>query len=274
MSSAGVSTTTGGLAQFANSFAISPIILVGGAANNTSGGKLPISQLLQPGNWPSGPLSPSAGIDLDNFFALFTVMPGDTLIENINAKWPLANQQVAANAIISQPLHLSLRMTCPGREESGVTYAGKQAVMTALQSTLQQHTDLGGWYDVATPSYLYQGCLLLSLRDITDASQGGQVQVEYIWEFEQPLISTAAAQGAQNVFMSKLTNQTINTGGALGSNPAAASVGNPSSPITPSVVPGAQGLSGVSAGSAFLAPVPTGSPVPPLNAVSPITPGS
>jgi hypothetical protein len=108
------SSAAGGIAAFQNSFELSPIILVQGLAANVTGGKIAVQSLLQPNNWPQGLLSPSAGVDPDDFFARFVVMAGDTLIENQIAHWPLANQQVAANAVIEQPLRLALRMICPG----------------------------------------------------------------------------------------------------------------------------------------------------------------
>jgi hypothetical protein len=142
--------------------------------------------------------------------------------------------------------------------------------MQALQSSLIQHINAGGWFDVATPAFLYQGCLLTALRDVTDSSGGGQVQLAYVWEFEQPLITVAAAQGAMNIYMQKITNQTVNTGGPLGSNPANASVGNPNTGLAPATQPAASSLSGASVQAATQS---TGA-APPLNAVAPIPPGS
>lgn len=258
-----------GVAAFANSYELSPIIFVGGVAGNISGGKLPISQVMQSDNWPGGPTGPSAGGDSSTFFAHFYPFGGQ-LARNEVARWPLANMAVAANDVIAQPLLISLRMTAPGNPDTGVSYAGKQAVMTALQATIAQHTALGGWYDVATPSYLYQGCLLLNLRETGGYDEsGGQAQVEWIWEFEQPLITLAAAQGAYNQAMQKVAAQTANSGDPPGSQPLQTTAGAPSANVTGSVIPGASGLTAAQGTSST-----PGSPAPPLTAVSPIPPGS
>jgi hypothetical protein len=269
VSSSGVPAGSGGgLSAFANSFELSPIIFVGGIASGSSGGQLPISQLLQAGNWPSGPLGASAGLDPANFFAHFYPFNGQLAVNEI-AHWPMANLVVAANDQISQPLTINLLMMVPGNPESGVTYDGKQAVMTALQNSLAQHLAQGGYFNVATPSYLYQGCLLKALREVGPGSpDGGQAQVEWVWEFEQPLITLAAAQGAQNTAMARITGQTINTGNPP-ATPVQTGVGAPTSNLTGSLIPGAAGLAGVTANRS-----PIGAPAPPLTAVSPIPPGS
>lgn len=261
-----------GPSAFAVSYQISPIILVSGIAQNVSGGMIPIVSLLQSQDYDLGLLSQSNPTDLEDFFANFVVLDGDTLIQNEISHWPLANLVVAANNVVSDPLKVSLLMNCPGQViDGGISYTGKQAVMTALQNSLTQHIAQGGWFNVATPSFVYSGCLLLSLRNVSRVS-GGQVQLQYVWEFEQPLISAAAAQGAMNTQMQKISSQTQTTGDPPSSGATAASVGVPSSNIASSLVPAAQNPAGSNV-------VPTGAAsgaqngVPSVASVSPIAPG-
>lgn len=253
---------------FTVSYQISPIILVGGIAQNVSGGMIPVVSLTQSQDYDLGLLSQSNATDLENFFATYTVLDGDTLIQNEISHWPLANLVVAANNVISDPLKVSLLMMCPGQtQDGGVSYSGKLAVMTALQNSLSSHVAQGGWFNVATPSFIYQGCLLLSLRNVSHV-QGGQVQVQYVWEFEQPLITTAAAQGAQNTQMAKISSQTQTSGDPPAAGPAAASVGQPSSNIAGSLVPAAQGGQ-----ASNVAPSTPGASGVSVAAVSPVAPG-
>jgi hypothetical protein len=277
VSSAGVSAASpwssgGGLTTFANSFEISPIVFVNGIAGGSSGAKLPISQILQSNNWLGGLFSGGSGVE--DFFAHFYPFNG-SLAKNEIAHWPMANLVVAANDVIAQPLTFSLLMVAPANPDAGVTYDGKQAVMTALQKSVAQHISLGGWFDVATPSFLYQGCLLTDLREVGGSTtDGGQAQVEWVWEFEQPLISVQAAQGAQNAAMAKITANVTTSGNPV-TTPALTSVGAPGSGVTQSLLPGAAAL------TAAQAPAPSstltsvvGVTLPSLNSVSPIPPGT
>lgn len=258
------------IVPFAVSFSISPIILVGGVAQGVTGGMIPIVQLLQPDIFSDGLLSQPDTLALEDYFAVFSVIPGGSLLKNQIARWPLANLTVAANDQITQPLQISLRMTAPAQtRDGGINYNGKQSVMTNLQSTLAQHVAQGGWFNVVTPSYLYQGCLLTDLRDITGLPDGGQVQAEWQWDFEQPLITTAAAQAAQNQVMAKVSSQTQMTGDPPGSQPASVAVGAPGSNVVQNVVPSAAQPQG----SNVAQPSP-GSVPPPSSSVSPIPPGS
>lgn len=247
---------------FANSFEISPIILVGGIANTLGSGQppnaqLPIAQLLSPNLFPGGATGTSqGGSDTDDFFARFVLVEGGTLQEWAIATWPLANQAVAANDVIQQPLRLSLRMICPARVET-VGYVSKSQTMTNLVNQLTSHIGQGGYFTVATPSYVYVGMLLTKLTDVTDWSPGRQVQVEWQFDFVQPLITDAAAQAAQNTAMSKITSQT---------GPVTQGAGGQGGSGT---VPSASGLAGAS-----VFPNTGASSTPDVSAVSPIAPGS
>lgn len=230
-------TTSPGLVQFTVAFQISPIILTGGIAENVPGGMIPIVSLTNAKNYDLGLLSTSKSIDLNDYFAQFVVPGGSTLIDDQVATYPFANQQVAANAIIVQPLRVSLVMNVPVRKAGG--YADKLQVMTALQASLTQHNLKGGTYTVATPSFLYTDCLLTSLRDIS-GGESHQAQTTYQWDFVQPLLTAKDAAQAQNSLMSHISSGTKITGDPPSYSGPQASVGNPASGIAPSVVPAAR----------------------------------
>ena len=76
---------------------------------------------------------------------------------------------------------------------------------TALKLALDNHNLSGGTYSVLTPSYLYQGCILTSFKDITSGDSKHQ-QTDWQLDFVQPLLSLSAAESVQNSTMSKFTN--------------------------------------------------------------------
>lgn len=191
------------LQDFQMSYEWSPITLVGGIAQNMNGGALPILYLLQPGAFPNGILSGGDNIDPNKLFAHFLPTTGGKLIENEIAEYPLANQIVAANANIVQPLHISLVMQAPAQGDGG--YVTKLPTMTALRTSLAQHTLSGGTYNVSTPSYIYTNCLLLDLVDVS-GGESRQVQTQWQWNFKQPLLTIAQAQQAQNNLMSRMSS--------------------------------------------------------------------
>jgi hypothetical protein len=201
-----------GLVAFDLTFRISPIILTGGIAGAILGGAVPIINYLQPTMFTSLVDSGTGDLTLDQFFAHFQPLPGATLGENDIGRYPFANQTIAANAIIFQPLRVSLLMICPVNPPN--TYAQKYAVMTALQATLQQHDLMGGLYTVATPAFTWQNCIRLRIVDVS-RGETNQPQITWQWDFEQPQIAVSAAQGAYNNMLGKIAAQT-----PLGPNPA------------------------------------------------------
>lgn len=229
-----------GLVAFKLAFQISPIILTGGIAQNIPGGMLPIISITEAINFTEGLLSGSADIDLDSFFAAYEPMSGATLIENEYGKYPFANQATAANAVIQQPLGISLLMRCPVRNELG--YASKLATMMALQATLAKHTATGGTYTIATPSFFYTNCTLLRL---SDASSGESKQAQNTWrfDFEKPLITLEQAEQVLNSLMSKVTGGAAvpGTNGAVSWSGLAPTVGQPGSLAGTSIVPATAG---------------------------------
>jgi len=203
--------------DYQTSFELNPIILVGG-----------VSQL---GPVPLGFFTSNSGLATD--FGNFRILSGGTLMDNQVATYPFANQTTAANAIITQPLKISLEMVFPA--DSVKTLSIKMALFSSLKKTLDQHTALGGWYNVATPNYVYQGCLLTSLVDATEELDGTQPQVRWVWNFMQPLLTADAAQARQNPTMSAISGQTTNTQ-KPGATSSPSTISNPSSNTAQNVV--------------------------------------
>lgn len=183
------------------SYEISPIILVNGLAESIPGKMLPIVALTQSVDFAAGLLSGS--VNVDDFLCHFEVIPGGNLISNQVGMYPFANQMAAANAIIVQPLRVALHMKCPVNTDGG--HLAKFVTLTALKGALDYHIQLGGMFTVVTPSYIYENCLLMDLKDVSN-SQSKQVQNAWQWEFFKPLVSAAQADLAQSSLISKLTN--------------------------------------------------------------------
>jgi len=238
-----------GLSAFKLSFEISPIIFSGGIANLIPGGMLPIVAVTNALSFADGLLSGGDDLaDLDDFFARFHPLPGATLAEQEIGKYPFANQTVAANAVIVQPLTISLRMICPARGELG--YGFKLATMLALQAVVTQHNASAGTYIVATPSFFYTNLLFGRLVDVS-SSDDKQPQNTWQWEFDRPLLTLQDAQQAQNSLMSQITAGTpINGAPAYsGLGPA---LGNPASIAAPNVVGSAAGPAGTGTASPLI----------------------
>jgi len=186
------------VAQYNLAYQVSPIIFTGGIAASAQGGILPIIALV---GELSLFLSSNPG-DSNNFFATYLPLPGSTLIANQVGKYPFANQFVAANAIVAQPLTLSMLMIAPVNQPGG--YLTKLATFTALQASFAQHNASGGTYSVATPAFIYTSLIMTGMQDVT-AGEGNQRQIEYQLDFEQPLLTLNAAAAAQSSLMSLVT---------------------------------------------------------------------
>lgn len=221
-------------------YEISPIILTGESDITAlmPGGILPIIALTEGINFVRGLLQSPVDRDLNDYFAHFSPLPGATLIENQVATYPFANQTVAANAVITQPKSISLKMSCPARGSGA--YLTKLATMTALQAALNLHNTSGGTYIIATPSFLYLNCVMTSMRDITSV-QTKQVQVEWQLDFMQPLLTLSAAEGAFNNFLQR-ANLGLPTDGALSG--IASTIGRTLSGALQAISPAAQALQG------------------------------
>ena len=176
------------LSQFQLQYQIAPIILTGGAY----GTGISIVSLL--GGIPS---------NLDNSFAKFQPVVGGTLVEQTIGQYPFANQSVAANAVIRQPLTLSLVMMTPMAQPSA--WATKLSLMSALKSALDAHNNAGGTYTVMTPAYPYTNLIMVALVDCSTADTVTP-QNAWRWDFQKPLVSLQDAEAAQNNLMSQITN--------------------------------------------------------------------
>jgi hypothetical protein len=190
-----------GLDAFKITFELSPIILTGGIATFV-GGALPIIAITEALSFVDGLLSGGDNLDFDDFFAHFVPVQGSSLIDQAIGHYPFANQAVAANAVIRQPLTISMRMICPAKGQSG--YAIKLATIMALQSTLALHNASGGTYTIATPAFFYPNCVMLGMRD-TSASDSRQAQNAYQLDFEQPLLTLQDALAAENNLISAIS---------------------------------------------------------------------
>ena len=72
----------------------------------------------------------------------------------------------------------------------------------SLKKTLDYHHQSGGTYSIATPSYIYTGCILSAMTDAT-GGESNQVQTAWRFDFVQPLITLEDA-GAFSAFMQSL----------------------------------------------------------------------
>lgn len=184
-------------------FQISPIILTNGIASDIPGQMMPIVALTEGASFTIGLLSGDGLPSLDEFFAHFRVLPGTNFISNQLGNYPFANQQVAGNAIIAQPLNVSVMMTCPARGRGG--YISKLATMTALKKALALHNNSGGTYTIATPSYIYTDCVMTGMRDASPGTNH-QVQTDWQMDFVQPLVTLDQAQQVYNSLMQKISS--------------------------------------------------------------------
>jgi hypothetical protein len=129
-------------------------------------------------------------------------MPGSTLINNSVGMYPFANQQVAANAIIEQPLTLSMLMIAPVQQAGG--YITKLPLFTAMQASLRSHNNAGGSYTVATPAFIFDSLIMTGMTDVTNGD-GNQQQIQWQLDFIKPLITLQQAAAAQSALMARVT---------------------------------------------------------------------
>jgi hypothetical protein len=245
-------------------YQITPIILTGGIAANIPGGGLPMINLLGIGATSSTEITTLPG-DLDEAFGAFNVLPGGTLVTQSIGKYPFANQEVAANAVIREPLTISVIMDAPMRPLNHMqnidVWAIKQTAFTALREALNQHNNIGGLYTIATPAYIYTNCIMLNM---TDNSRGNNSLPQNAWrfDFERPLVALAELDVVYNSFMGKINAQvpptTVGTSGVQ--------VGIPgSNPAMSRTIKAAGGLTGAaSAGVSDITPTPMRSNYPPM----------
>lgn len=198
-----MSGISSGAVAFQLAYQISPIVMTGGIASALPGSMLPLLSLSNALSFAGGLLTPgSVAPSTSEYFAYFQPLPGGTLIDQQIGMYPFANQTVAANAVIQQPLVISMQMVCPAGGGGG--YATKAALMQSLQSSFDQHNKSGGLYTILTPFFPYVDCVMTAMTDISRGDTK-QVQNTYKLDFLKPLVSLAAAQGAQNALMSQIS---------------------------------------------------------------------
>jgi hypothetical protein len=234
-----------GLVAFKLACQLSPIILTQGIATGFPFNMLPIIVFTEAANFPLGVLSGQSPVDLDSYFANFQPLSGATLIDNQYGTYPLGSQQVAANAVIVQPLRVSLSMLIPVQEPLG--YAAKSLTMYAIQAALSSHIAQGGTFTVVTPSYIYTNCLLLALRDISGGATK-QSQYEWAWDFFQPLLTANQIAQSQSSLMSQITNA---ASGSANPGWSGLSSATPQAGSGTGVLPASTNLTGSSAGQAI-----------------------
>ncbi len=180
----------------------SPIFLTNGIATLIPGGVLPLIAITESLSLSTSLLQGKINLSLDDFWANFYAMPGATLHNLQIGNYPFANQQVAANAVIGQPLNVSMRMNTTPRLQGGMVT--KILTASALKFALDQHNFNGGTYSVLTPSYFYTGCVMTGMKDITSGDSHHQ-QTDWQLDFVQPLLSISQTVQVQNSLLSKLT---------------------------------------------------------------------
>ena len=222
--------STGSLRSlFQLAFQVSPIILAGGVASNIPGKLLPIVAITEGLSVAEGVLTGSVPENLDEFFAQYLPMPGGTLISQAIGEYPFANQAVAANAVIQQPLTISMMMIAPVRDVAG--YAFKLPIFSFLQATLAAHNAGGGLYHVATPAFVYTNCVMTGMTDVSEG-ESRQRQVTWQLDFRQPLVTPSQAAITLGAYMQKISNGTQLTGNPAWSGPQASS-GAPTAGVAP-----------------------------------------
>ena len=113
---------------------------------------------------------------------------------------------VAANAVIQNPLKISLQMIAPSRQSGDMLT--KLPIMTLVQSALQQHNATGGLYTIATPAQIYTNCVMTAFTDTTPSAEYKQWQIFWQLDFIQPLVTQAQAANAWNALLSNISNGT------------------------------------------------------------------
>lgn len=201
---------------FKREYQIAPIVLVQGIASNQLNGRMTILTLTEGSDTVNY-------ADDDEYFAHFEPLPGGTLVDFTAAEYPFASMNMAANAMLQNGLKVSLKMLCPARNNAH-NYSALQATITRLQQQLTAHILAGGSFTVATPGFIYSNCLLMGLRDISNAGDK-KVQGVFQFDFMAPLITQQAAEQAFNSLYAKLTSG-LPVGNPPRNSGVATSIGN------------------------------------------------
>ncbi|WP_336241994.1 hypothetical protein [Enterobacter cloacae] len=185
---------------FKLAFEISPILLVDGIASGIPGGIMPIAVLTEGVSIADGLLHGDIGTGPT---AHFTPMAGTTLVQQEIGNLNFYNMLTAANAVVGKPNRVTMQMLRPASTNDG-GYASKGLAFTALKMALDKHNQSGGSYVVMTPAFIYTGCLMRSMTDVSGFSEQNK-QVQDLWQldFEQPLLTISQLDAALGDMMSK-----------------------------------------------------------------------
>lgn len=195
--------SSAGREVFDLAYRCSPIFLTKGIASEVIGGVMPIMVLTESLGFANSLLTGDVSLSTDDFFGHFTPLPGGSLINNSVGMYPFANQTVAANALINEPLTLSMLMVCPPRKEGA--YVTKMATISALQAALYKHNAMGGLYTIATPGYIYTDMIMTGMRDATSNPEINP-QSAFQFDFMRPLTQQSEAQQKKSTLMNKLSS--------------------------------------------------------------------
>jgi hypothetical protein len=237
-------------------YQVAPIILTGGIASMVTGNAVSLLTLTQPNLLPmagndstlrqnlitalqlNNPSFANAYLppdnDLDDAFGAFTVLPGGTLCVNTVPKYPLASMTMAANAIVREPINISLIWDTPMRGPNA--WISKLTTMIALKAVLDLHNNAGGMYTVMTPAFYYDNLILTSLAD---NSRGGNPLPQNAWrfDFERPMIVTTDDVTADLNMLTSLLTRGVKTV-AKTSGPATSAPGGAGDPANATNQPG------------------------------------
>ena len=191
-----------GFNSFQRYFEIAPIWLEGGIAQNLPNKIMSILQLTE---GDARVIYPNA----NDYFAHFKVISGGTLEDWSIAEYPFASLAMAANAVLQNPLKVSLMMYCPAQASTQSNnyrnnYFAKGSTLTSLKFAIDDHVSSGGTFVINTPSFVYGNALLTSLRDISVASDK-QVQYMWQWDFTCPLITQSQTEAVYNNLYEKIS---------------------------------------------------------------------
>jgi hypothetical protein len=221
------------LSQAQLTYQLCPIWLTGGIATNISGGMLPVLALTNPNAFTPDMQNGADDFAMDDAFAIFQPAVGGSLSQQTIAQYPFANLSVAANAIIREPIVVSMIMMTPMK--STQAWEMKLSIMTALKQTLDSHNNAGGTYTVVTPAYTYDNVLLNDLVDVSMA-QSPLPQNAWRWDFTRPLVTQADAVAAMSNLMNQITSGTSSgnnlTNGGSSADESSSGTINPTSPNT------------------------------------------
>ena len=187
-----------------------PILFKNGIASQLEDKLMPIIQITQQEGYPTSSIAgkllkavaPGMPPTSSMYFAHFKLVPGSTLMLNSIGQYPFANAATAANAIIQQPVNVSLMMYCPANADYPTSY--REGIIASLVAAMNSHVQQGGMFVVYTPMFIYDNCVLVGIRDASEG-ENSAMQNALIFDFMRPQIMTnEEAEGARNRLMDKL----------------------------------------------------------------------